>query len=118
MPFQPGHKLSVGGRKDRPFCDALRMEIAAAGGDHKELRAIARNLLTLAKMPDAVGLAAIRELGDRLDGKARQESEVTVRAAAARELTDDDLAAIAVGAEKARQDLDEDGPSSVKSELN
>jgi hypothetical protein len=115
MPFQPGHKLSVGGRKDRPFGDALRMEIAAAGDDRKELRAVARNLLTLAKQPDAVGLAAIRELGDRLDGKARQESEVTVRAAAARELTDDDLAAIAVGADD--QEVQED-PKQDPSKLN
>ncbi len=66
-------------RNEKPFGTALRMEIAAAGDDHKELRSIARNLLTLAKQPDAVGLAAIRELADRLDGKARQESEVTVR---------------------------------------
>ena len=72
-------------------------------------------------MPDAVGLAAIRELGDRLDGKARQESEVTVRSAAARELTDDDLAQIATGAELARSELDEPdeaGPPVGKSELN
>jgi hypothetical protein len=83
------------------------MEIAAAGDDRKELRKIARNLLEMAKQPDAVGLAAIRELGDRLDGKPRQETEVSVRTAAARELTDDDLAAIAVGAEQARRALDE-----------
>ena len=43
-------------------------------------------------------LAAIRELGDRLDGKPKQEAEVTLRQALARELSDDDLAAIALGA--------------------
>ena len=42
-------------------------------------------------------LAAIREIADRLDGKARQESEISLRTAVARELTDDALAAIAVG---------------------
>jgi hypothetical protein len=106
MPFQPGHKLSVGGRKDRPFGDALRMEIAAAGDNHRALRAIARNLLTLAQQPDAVGLAAIRELSDRLDGKPRQETEVSVRQAMARELTDDDLASIAMGIEPHDSELD------------
>jgi hypothetical protein len=38
------------------------------------------------------------KLADRLDGKPKQESEFTMRSAIARELTDDDLAAIAVGA--------------------
>jgi hypothetical protein len=101
---------------EKLFGAALRLEIKAAG-DQKDLRVIARNLLQMAKQPDAVGLAAIRELGDRLDGKARQESEVTVRAAAARELTDDDLAAIAVGAEQARRSLDET-PAEVEAPRN
>jgi hypothetical protein len=100
MPFQRGHKLSVGGRKDRAFCDALRLEIAAAGPNQRVLRAIARNLLFLAQQPEMAALPAIRELADRLDGKPRQESEVTLRqAVVACELTDDDLAAIAAGAE-------------------
>jgi hypothetical protein len=34
----------------------------------------------------------------RLDGKPKQETEVSLRTAVARELSDDDLAAIAVGA--------------------
>jgi hypothetical protein len=97
MPFQPGHKLSVGGRKDKPFNDALRIEIAAAGADQRVLRAIARNLLFLAQQPEMAALLAIRELGDRLDGKPKQEAEVTLRNALARELSDDDLAAIALG---------------------
>ena len=44
-------------------------------------------------------LPAIRELADRLDGKPRQESEITLRQAIAQDLSDDDLAAIAAGAE-------------------
>jgi hypothetical protein len=98
MPFQPGHKLSVGGRKDRPFNEALRLEIAAAGPNQRALRAIARNLLSLAQVPDIAALPAIREIADRLDGKPKQEAEITMRNAIARELSDDDLAAIAVGA--------------------
>jgi len=34
-----------------------------------------------------------------LDGKPKQEAEVSLRQAMARELSDDDLAAIAVGAD-------------------
>jgi hypothetical protein len=44
-------------------------------------------------------LPAICEFTDRLDGKPRQETEVSLHTAAARELSDDDLAAIAAGAE-------------------
>ena len=98
MPFQPGHKLSAGGRKDKAFGDALRIEIAAAGADQRVLRVIARNLLFLAQQPEMAALPAIRELADRLDGKPKQEAEVTLQAIA-RELSDDDLAAIAVGAD-------------------
>ena len=98
MPFQPGHKLSAGGRKDKAFGDALRIEIAAAGADQRVLRVIARNLLFLAQQPEMAALPAIRELADRLDGKPKQEAEVTLRQALARELSDDDLAAIAAGA--------------------
>jgi hypothetical protein len=104
-------------RNEKPFGTALRMELSAAGDDHKELRVIARNLLQMAKQPDAVGLAAIRELGDRLDGKARQESEVTVRAAAARELTDHDLAQIATGAQDEGSEPSS-GPKPDSSKLN
>jgi NADPH-dependent ferric siderophore reductase len=115
MPFQPGHKLSVGGRKDRPFNEALRLEIAAAGPNKRALRAIARNLLSLAQVPDMAALPAIREIADRLDGKPKQEAEVTLRQAIARELSDDDLAAIAIGGED--EEIQQD-PKPGKSELN
>jgi len=75
MPFQPGHKLSAGGREDKAFGDALRIEIAAAGADQRVLRVIARNLLFLAQQPEMAALPAIRELADRLDGKPKQEAE-------------------------------------------
>jgi hypothetical protein len=83
----------------RPFADALRLEIAAAGNNQRVLRAIARNLLFLAQQPEMTALPAIREIADRLDGKPKQEAEVTLRQAIARELSDDDLAAIAIGGE-------------------
>ena len=115
MPFQPGHKLSVGGRKDKPFNDALRIEIAAAGADQRVLRAIARNLLFLAQQPEMAALPAIRELADRLDGKPKQEAEVTLRQALARELSDDDLAAIALGSGDEEVEAD---PKSDPAKLN
>jgi hypothetical protein len=115
MPFQPGHKLSAGGRKDKAFGDALRIEIAAAGADQRVLRVIARNLLFLAQQPEMAALPAIRELADRLDGKPKQEAEVTLRQALARELSDDDLAAIALGAGDEEVETD---PKSDPTKLN
>lgn len=74
------------------------MELAA-GGDQRHLRDIARNLIGLAKTGEPGALPAIREIADRCDGKPRQEAEVTLRGAIARELSDDDLAAIVAGAD-------------------
>ena len=58
--------------KDKPFRDALRMELAAVGEDHRALRLIARNLITLATKDDDKAMPAIREVADRLDGKPAQ----------------------------------------------
>src|SRR5262249_61747411 len=58
-----------GQQRDKPFRDALRMEIAAAGDDHKALRKVARALLTKAGAGD---VHAIREIGDRMDGRVPQ----------------------------------------------
>lgn len=62
--------------KDKPFREALRMEIAALGDDDpKALRGLARNLLAIASGSD--GLQAIREIADRLDGKPAQAVEMS-----------------------------------------
>jgi len=67
MVFKPGTSGNPGGaRRTKPFYDALRMEIAAAGEDHKALRRVARALLEKAAAGDT---AAINALADRLDGK-------------------------------------------------
>ena len=58
-----------GQQRDKPFRDALRMEIAEANDDRRRLRAIARALLDKAESGD---VQAIREMGDRLDGKVAQ----------------------------------------------
>lgn len=74
MPFEPGNQLAKGGRKEKPFRDALRLELAAAGEDQKALRAIARNLIAEAQKPENA-LGAIKEIADRLDGKPAQAIE-------------------------------------------
>jgi hypothetical protein len=61
-----------GQQRDKPFRDALRMELAAAGEDHKALRDIARNLILQAGKDDPSAMSAIKEIGDRLDGKPAQ----------------------------------------------
>lgn len=62
--------------KDKPFRDALRMELAALGDDDpKALRGLARRLLATAAADD--GLAAIKEIADRLDGKPAQAVEMS-----------------------------------------
>ena len=58
-----------GQQRDKPFRDALRMEIADAGEDHKALRQVARALISKASEGD---VPAIKEVADRLDGKVAQ----------------------------------------------
>jgi hypothetical protein len=58
-----------GQQRDKPFRDALRMEIADADGNHKRLRRIATALLRKASEGY---VDAIREVADRLDGKVPQ----------------------------------------------
>lgn len=60
-----------GQQRDKPFRDALRLELAAAGEDQKALRAIAKNLIAEAQKTDNA-LGAIREIADRMDGKVPQ----------------------------------------------
>jgi hypothetical protein len=69
MPFEKGQVSNPNGNNGKPFRDALRMELAAAGDDHRALREIAANLIQLAKLRDTDALPAIREVADRTDGK-------------------------------------------------
>jgi hypothetical protein len=61
--------------KEKPFAEALRMELAAAGDDHKALRRIAAKVISMAEDGD---MQAISQIADRLDGKPAQESTVTI----------------------------------------
>ena len=58
-----------GQQRDKPFRDALRMQIKAAGEDNKALRDIADALIAEAKTGD---IQSIKEVADRLDGKVPQ----------------------------------------------
>ena len=72
MTFQPGNKLAVGGRKEKPFRDALIMALKEAGDDRPRLRKIAATLLDKAESGD---MQAIKEFADRIDGKVPQPQE-------------------------------------------
>lgn len=58
-----------GRKQEKPFRDALRMELAAAGDDSKALRLVAQALIAKAMDGD---MQAIKELADRTDGKVPQ----------------------------------------------
>ncbi len=75
MTFQPGNNANTKGRKDKPFKDALAMELKAAGDDHKALRRIAKSLIEQAQAGD---IQAIKEVANRLDGMPLQQSELEV----------------------------------------
>jgi len=73
-----GNRTSRGQQKDKPYRDALRMEIAAAGtadDPHKALREVAKAHLRAGRNGD---MQAIKEMADRLDGKPAQEAEATI----------------------------------------
>lgn len=79
----------------RPFASALRRALTEAGTDRAALVAIAAALVDKAVAGD---LQAIREVADRMDGKAVQSTEMTITDnRTARELSDDELAHIATG---------------------
>ena len=73
MPFKKGQSGNPRGRAaEKPFRDALRMELAAAGGDHKTLRQIARALIETASKSGKDSVPAQKEIADRMDGKVPQ----------------------------------------------
>lgn len=73
MPFVKGKSGNPGGAgRDKPWADALRLALAELepdGSGHKKLRKVADALIAKARDGD---VAAAREIGDRLDGKAVQ----------------------------------------------
>jgi hypothetical protein len=91
MVWKPGESGNPKGKKpgtlkEKPYRDALRMEIAAAE-DFKDLRAIARAHLEKARSGD---IAAIKELADRLDGRPVQDVSVAIKHRRPEELTNEE----------------------------
>ncbi|MEZ0283058.1 DUF5681 domain-containing protein [Methyloceanibacter sp.] len=78
MAWSKGQSGNPKGRAaEKPFADALRMEIKATGSNQKQLRVIARKLLEKAADGD---MQAISCVADRLDGKPLQQMEVATDA--------------------------------------
>jgi hypothetical protein len=74
MTWKPGASGNPKGRKaEKPFLDAVRMEIAEAGENHRKLRAIAKTVLDKAEAGESW---AVQLLFERLDGKVPQPVEV------------------------------------------
>ena len=68
-----------GPKVDKPWSDALRLAALRESDDQDGttyLHKIAEQCVLAAVKGD---IQAIKEIGDRLDGKAKQESDVTVR---------------------------------------
>src|SRR5215472_17363919 len=61
-----------GQQRDKPYREALRMELAAAGDNMKKLREIARVHIARCEAGD---MQAIKDLADRLDGRPAQMLE-------------------------------------------
>ncbi len=64
-----GRPVGSKGTKEKQFSEALRLAINGAEGDQAELRKIAEKLVEKAVAGD---MMAIKEVADRLDGKAPQ----------------------------------------------
>ena len=71
MPFQKGNKEGRKSSKQKPFQDRLRAAVNQADGDKIKLDRIAEALIANAIDGDT---AAIKEVADRLDGKAVQQN--------------------------------------------
>ena len=76
MPFEKGDRANPKGRpKVKPWADALRIAASCEHGKDKKktkLRAIAEKTVSMALNGD---IAAIKEIGDRLEGKPAQSEK-------------------------------------------
>jgi len=73
MPFQPGHKLAVGGRKEKPFRDALKLALIKRDPEKKGINpALMKVAETLLDEAEAGESWAVIELINRIDGKVAQ----------------------------------------------
>ena len=74
MPFEKGNKLASGNKKSFEWKKAIERALQARenGDDPKALAKLAEKLLRACDKED---VAALRELGDRIDGKSVQAIE-------------------------------------------
>jgi len=76
MPFAKGKSGNPGGRpKTKPWADALMLAASREDGDTTKLHKIAAKTVELAIQGD---ISAIKEFGDRIDGKPQQTTDVNV----------------------------------------
>lgn len=97
MAFTKGTSGNPSGRvKTKEFTDMLRLAVLEIHPETKlkKLRVIANKLADLACEGD---VAAIREIGDRLDGKSIASVDITTRHADPRDVPDSELIDIATG---------------------
>jgi hypothetical protein len=83
MPFEPGVSGNPGGRRaEKPYRDALRKVLAEEttfepeGAPRTKLEAVCRKHVAVAMQGSE---SAMREIADRLDGKAIQQIEADVQ---------------------------------------
>ena len=74
MAGKPG-RSGTNKNQDRPWKEALMLAVNERMGDQKKLRLLANKLVDKALEGD---VQALKEIGDRMDGKPRQEIEATV----------------------------------------
>lgn len=74
MPFEKGNQEAKKGKKAYAFRSALNVAVKEAHGDGNKLRGIAERLVEAALDGD---IQAIKEVADRLDGKPKQQSEIS-----------------------------------------
>lgn len=84
----------AGGPKDKAFADALRLVVNRDDGTGvKKLQRLAEKLVAEALNGEGWAMC---QIADRLDGKPAQEQTVNLRRLAASEVSDDELADIAI----------------------
>ena len=102
MPFMKGHSGNPEGRRvePRPWQEALRLAVHDVTPDGRQrLRAIAEKVVEQALAGD---LGAIREIGNRLDGRPRQQ----VALEASVDVSMEDPASILAARRRQREDQD------------
>lgn len=76
MPFEKGNRANPGGRpKSKPWTDALMLAASRKDGDTTKLHKIAAKTVEMALGGD---MAAIKEFGDRIEGKPAQTTDLNV----------------------------------------